>query len=83
VDQRCVGDLRRVKALAGHGGADDGEDAGADDGADAEGGERPGAEGFLERLSGLFRLANQLVDGFARYKLAGQGSSPLVSKPCP
>jgi hypothetical protein len=77
VDQRRVGDGGLVEALAGHGRADDGEDAGADDGADAQSGERPGAEGLLERLAGLFRLADELVDGFARYELAEQGSSPL------
>jgi hypothetical protein len=64
--------------LACHGGSDDGEDAGTDDGADAESGERPGAEGFLECLSGLLRLADQLVDGFTGDQLAGQGSSPLI-----
>jgi len=63
--------------LAGHGCSDDREDAGADDGADAQRGEGPRAEGLFEGLAGLFRLADQLVNGFARYELAGQGSSPL------
>jgi hypothetical protein len=63
--------------LPGHGRVNDRKDAGADDGADAQGGERPRTKRLFERLAGFFRLANQLVDGLARYQLAGQGSAPL------
>jgi hypothetical protein len=80
VDQGGIGDLRRIEVLAGHGRSNDGEDAGADDGADAQGGEGPGAESLFEGLAGIFRLADQLVNGFARNELAGQGSSPLDLK---
>ncbi len=76
VDQRGVADLRSVELLPGHGGADDGEDARADDGADAERGERPRAERLLQRVLGFFRLADQLIDGFAGKQLTGQCSSP-------
>jgi hypothetical protein len=62
--------------LAGDGGADDGEDAGADDGADAERRKRPRAESLFEPVFGFFRLADQLIDGFAGKQLAWQGSSP-------
>ena len=41
-----------------------------------EGGKRPRAERLLQRVFGLFRLADQLVDGFAGKQLAGQCSSP-------
>jgi hypothetical protein len=77
MDERSVANLRRAEGLPGHGGADDGEDARADDGADAEGGERPGTEGFPERVLGLLRLADELVNGFAGEELAGQGGSPV------
>ena len=76
VDERGVADFRGVEFLPGHGGADDGEDARADDGADAESGKRPGAQRFLERVLGLFRIPDQLIDGFAGKQLAEQGSSP-------
>src|SRR5947209_15603137 len=76
VDERCVLDRGVIELLPGHGGADDGEDAGADDGADAESGKGPGAEGLFERLPGSFRVADELVDGFAGKQLAGQGGSP-------
>ncbi len=57
VDERRVGDGGGGKLLAGDGRADDGEDARADDGADAERGERPRAEGLLQRVLGFFRVA--------------------------
>jgi hypothetical protein len=63
--------------LAGHGRANDREDAGADHGPDTQRRQRPRAERLLQRLARLFRLANQFVDGLARYQLVGQGSSPL------
>jgi len=69
--------------LAGHGGADDREDAGADDGADAQRSERPGPERLFETLAGLFRLADQLVNGLAGKQLAGQGSFSSLSEPVP
>ena len=75
VDEGGVGDLRRVEMLAGHGGADDRENAGADDRADAESGERPRAQGLF-KAAGFFRLADELVNGFAGNELGGQSSSP-------
>ena len=78
MDQRGVADFGGVELLAGHGGADDGEDAGADHGADAERGQRPGSERLFQRVLGLFRFADELVDRFAGEQLAGQGSSPVL-----
>jgi hypothetical protein len=69
--------------LPGHSGANDREDAGADDGPDSQRRQRPRAQRLLQRLAGLFRLADQLVDGFARYQLVGQGSSPLYLEQLP
>ncbi len=82
VDERGVADFGGVELLARHGGADDGEDAGADNSADAERGERPGSERFFQSVFGLFRLADQLVDGFAGKQLAWQGSSPRPFQAC-
>ncbi len=76
VDQGGVADFRGVELLACHGGADDGEDAGADDCADSQCGKRPGAQRFFQRVFGLFRFADQLINGFAGKQLAWQGSSP-------
>jgi len=80
VDQRCVADLGSVKLLARHSGADNGEDAGADDCSDAESGKGPGAQGLLQRMFGIFRLADQLIDGFAGKQLIGQGGSPVIAR---
>ncbi len=76
VQQRRVADIGRVELLPGHGGADDREDARADHRADAQRGQRPGSEGLLQRVSGLFRVPDQLIDRLAGNKLAKQGGSP-------
>ena len=52
VDQRRIHHAGCVEFLAGHGRADDGEDARADDRADAERGQRPRPEGLLEPVLG-------------------------------
>ena len=65
-----------IELLAGDGRADDREDARADDGADAERGKRPGPERLFQCVLGFFRVADQLIDGFAGKQLAWQGSSP-------
>jgi len=77
VAQRGVEHAGGVKLLAGDGGADDGEDARADDGADAERGQRPRTKRLFEPVLGFFRVADQLVNGFAGEQLAGQCSSPI------
>ena len=69
-------DGRHSELLAGHGRADDRKDARADDCADAESGERPGAERLFQRVLGLLRFADQLIDGLAGKQLAWQRSSP-------
>jgi hypothetical protein len=74
--QRRVADIGRVKLLAGHRRADDRKDARTDDCPDAERGQRPRAEGFLQRVPRFFRVANQLIDGLAGKQLADQGGSP-------
>ena len=67
---------RRVKVLARHGRTDDRKDAGTDNRAYAQGRQRPGSEGFFQRVSRFFRLADQLIDRLAGKQLANQGSSP-------
>ncbi len=47
-----------------------------DDRADAQRGQRPGPEGFFQGVPGLFRIADQLVDGLAGNQLAEQDRSP-------
>ncbi len=76
MDQRGIADAGHVELLPSHGRADDGEDARADDGADAESGERPRPQSLLERILGLFRVADQLIDRLACAKLSEQGRSP-------
>ena len=76
VDKRRVENAGGVELFAGDGGADDGEDARADDRADAERGKRPRAEGLFQRVLGLFRVPDQLIDRFAGKQLAGQRKSP-------
>ena len=80
VDEGSAADGWGIELLARHGGADDGKDAGADHGADAESGERPGAQGLFECVRGIFRLADQLIDGFAGKQLIGQGVSPVIAE---
>ena len=41
-----------------------------------ERGQRPRPEGLFERVLGLLRVADQLVDRLAGKQLAGQGGSP-------
>ena len=65
-----------IEILAGHGRADDRENARADDRADAERGQRPRPKALLERVLGVFRLPDELIDRFAGKQLAGQDSSP-------
>ena len=72
VEQRRVLDGRRVEVLPRHGRADDREDARADDRADAQRGQRPRPQRLLQRVLGLFRIADQLVDRLAGKQLAGQ-----------
>jgi len=76
VDEGRIGDGGGGKLLAGDGGADDGEDARTDDGADAERSERPRAKGLFQRVRGLGRVADELVNRLAGEELAGQGRSP-------
>ena len=63
----------------GDGRADDGKNARADNCADAERGQRPWPERLLQRVLGFFRVADQLIDGFAGKQLAGQRSSPWLA----
>ena len=77
IGQRRVEDARGVKLLARDGCADDREDARTDDCADAKSRKRPGAESLFQRVLGILRFADQLVDGFAGKQLAWQCSSPV------
>jgi hypothetical protein len=79
VGERCIEDAGGIELFAGDGGADDGKNAGTDDCADAEGGERPRPEGLLQGMLGFFRVADQLINGFAGKQLAWQRSSPLLA----
>jgi hypothetical protein len=81
VQQRRVADRRRIDGLAGHGRADDGKDAGADDSTDAKRRQRPGSEGLFERMTRLFRLADQFVDRLTGQQLANQWRSPQTPLP--
>jgi hypothetical protein len=76
VGERCVEDAGGVELLAGDCCADDSEDTGADDCADAEGCKRPRPEGLFQGMLGFFRIADQLIDGFAGKQLARQRGSP-------
>jgi hypothetical protein len=76
VCKRCIEDAGGIELFAGDGGADDGENAGTNDCADAESGERPRPEGLFQSMLGFFRVADQLIDGFAGKQLAWQCSSP-------
>jgi hypothetical protein len=76
VGERRVEDAGSIELFAGDGGADDGENAGSDDCADAESGERPRPKGLFQGMLGFFRVADQLIDGFAGKQLAWQRSSP-------
>jgi len=76
VGERCVEDAGGIELFAGDGRTDDGENAGTDNCADAESGERPRPEGLFEGMLGFFRVADQLIDGFAGKQLAWQGGSP-------
>jgi hypothetical protein len=78
VGERCVEDAGGIELLAGDGRADDRENARSDDCADAESGKRPRPEGLFEGVLGFFRVANQLIDGFAGKQLAWQRSSPRL-----
>jgi len=79
VGQRSIDYAGGVELFARDGRTDDGEDAGADDCADAEGGERPRPEGLLQGMLGFFRVADQLINGFAGKQLAWQRSSPWLA----
>ncbi len=78
MDQGGSTDGWSVELLPGHGGADDRKDARSDDGADAQRGERPGSERLFESVLGIFRLADQLIDGLAGKELFKQCCSPDI-----
>ena len=75
-------DAGGIELLAGDGGADDGENAGTNDCAAAESSERPRPEGLFQGMLGFFRVADQLIDGFAGKQLAWQRSSPRLDLGC-
>jgi hypothetical protein len=62
VNEGCIVEIRLRKGLPGHRGADDGEDARPDDSADAQRSQRPRPKRLLERMFGLLRVADELVD---------------------
>lgn len=78
MDQGGSTDGWSVELLPGHGSADDRKDARSDDGADAQRGERPGSERLFESVLGIFRLADQLIDGLAGKELFKQCCSPDI-----
>jgi hypothetical protein len=78
VGERRIKDAGGIELFAGDGGADDGENAGTNDCADAESGERPRPKCLFEGMLGFFRVADQLIDGFAGKQLAWQRSSPRL-----
>ena len=76
VDERGITDFGSIKFLPGHGRADHGEDARSDDGPDAQRSQRPRPKRLFQRMLGVFRFPDQLINGFAGKQLAWQGSSP-------
>ena len=71
-----VEDGRDFEVFAGGGGAGEDEDARADDGADSERGERPGAESFLQLVTGFGGLGDKPVDRLTGKKLIRQRIAP-------
>jgi len=63
--------------LSGGSGPGENKNPGADDRADAQGGEAPGAETLLQPVVRLFRLGDQLVDGFSGEVLVCQSGGLL------
>jgi hypothetical protein len=72
IEQRRIQDRRGVKLFARDGGTDHGENPRTNNRADPECSERPGAERFLQRVLGKFRVADQLVDRFGCEQLLPQ-----------
>ena len=65
---------RRLEIFAGGRGAGENEDARTNDRADAQGRQRPRAQRLLQFSLRVFRLGDQLVDGFAAEKLTVGGA---------
>ena len=55
----------RLEVLSRGGGPGEDKDSRTDDGADAERSQRPWPQGFLETMSGLVGVGNQLINRFA------------------
>ena len=63
VENLRVQNGRRFEMLARRGGSGEHKNTGANDGSDAERGQRPRPQTFLEPVSRLVCLSNQLVNG--------------------
>ena len=69
IEHLRVQDRGRLEIFAGGRGARQDENPGTNDGADAERRQRPRAQRLLQFSFRIFRLGDQLVDGFAAEKL--------------
>ena len=74
VEDLGVQDGGRLEIFAGGRGARKDENPRANDGADAQRRQRPRAQRLLQFSFRVFRLGNQLVDGFAAEKLVLGGA---------
>lgn len=76
VEQGGSADGGLIKVLAGHGRANNGENARANNRANTQRSQGPGTQALFERVSRLFRIPDELVDRLAGKQLGKQGSSP-------
>ena len=80
VDDRRVAEGGKCSRLAADRDADDGEDTRPDDRADTERSERDRTKRLLQRVFGLLRFRDQLVDRFGSKDLPGQRARSCLRK---